>query len=291
MPASPILRFAPSPDGFLHLGHAYSALMNQRLADRLGGTLLLRFEDIDPARCRPEHVDESLADLAWLGIRWQGPVWQQSTRLPAYAVALAKLDTMGLTYPCFCSRGDIARVVETRPDWPRDPDASPLYPGTCRHLTAGTRTAWQAAGRPHGRRIDMAAALSHQPHPLGWTEYRETPEATRVAADPALWGDALLARKDVATSYHIAVVVDDAAQAITDIVRGEDLFAATSLHRLLQALLRLPEPAYHHHRLIRDLSGNKLAKSRNSATLRSLRHAGTDVTAIWQSLEARRDET
>ena len=284
MPASPALRFAPSPNGFLHLGHAYSALMNARIAARLGGTLHLRFEDIDTARCRPDYAAEALADLAWLGLTWQEPVWYQSSRFPVYRAALVRLEAEGLLYPCFCSRGDIARAVADRPQWPHDPDGAPLYPGTCRHRPPAERTALVAAGHRPALRLDMAAALRHCPPDLAWTEYGEGDVPRRVAADPGRWGDALLARKDVPTSYHLSVVVDDAAQGITNVVRGEDLFPATALQRLLHVLLDLPEPAYHHHSLIRDAAGEKLAKSRGAAALRDFRMKGVDFYDVWRRL-------
>ena len=281
-PPTPILRFAPSPNGFLHLGHAYSALMNARVAARLGGILRLRFEDIDAARCRPDYATEAMADLAWLGVEWQGPVVYQSTRFPAYAAALARLRADGLLYPCFCGRGDIARAVADRPAWPRDPDGSPLYPGTCRVLTPAERKARSAAGLRSSLRLDMAAARRRPSPDLHWTEFGESDVPTRVRADPARWGDVLLTRKDVPTSYHLSVVVDDAAQAVTDVVRGRDLFAATALHRLLQVLLELPEPAYHHHELICGIDGSKLAKSRGAASLRTLRQNGVDPASLLQ---------
>ena len=283
MSASPALRFAPSPNGFLHLGHAYSALMNARIAARLGGTLHLRFEDIDTARCRPDYATEAMADLAWLGITWQEPVWYQSSRFPVYKAALARLEAENLLYPCFCSRGDIARAVADRSGWPRDPDGAPLYPGTCRGLSASERGARRSAGLQPALRLDMAAA---QPRAgaLFWTEFEEDVAPVRIRGAPAAWGDALLARKDVPTSYHLSVVVDDAAQGITDVVRGADLRAATSLHRLLQHLLDLPEPAYHHHSLIRDDGGGKLAKSHGAPALRDMRFRGADPDVIRRRL-------
>ena len=284
MPAVPALRFAPSPNGFLHLGHAYSALMNARVAARLGGTLHLRFEDIDTARCRPEYAAEAMADLAWLGLTWQEPVWYQSNRFPLYRAALARLEAMDLLYPCFCSRGDIARAVADRPEWPRDPDGAWLYPGTCRHRSPGERATLLAAGHRPALRLDMAAALRRCSPGFAWTEYSEGDIPRRVVTDPALWGDALLARKDIPTSYHLAVVLDDDAQGITDVVRGEDLFPATALHRLLQVLLGLSEPSYHHHGLIRDAAGDKLAKSRGAAALRDVRRAGADMGELRRSL-------
>jgi glutamyl-Q tRNA(Asp) synthetase len=275
-----ILRFAPSTNGFLHIGHAYSALVNFEMARATGGKLLLRIEDIDLERCRPEFEHAVYADLGWLGLSWEQPVRRQSEHFPEYASALARLTAQGLTYPCFCTRGDIIHAVSNIPDWPRDPDGSPLYPGTCRHLSRAQRERRLAAGGSPATRIDMAAALREVGFPLGWREYRSTSVGRDVPASPELWGDAVLARKDIPTSYHLSVVVDDALQDITDVVRGEDLFAATSLHRLLQALLDLPAPSYHHHALLRDAAGHKLSKSLRATPLRALRQDGMTPAAV-----------
>lgn len=244
--------------------------MNARIAERLGGTLLLRFEDIDTARCRPEYREAALEDLAWLGIRWQEPVWRQSERFPVYAAALERLKARGLVYPCFCSRGDVARAIAGRTDWPHDPDGSPLYPGTCRTLAPAARSDRIAAGERPVWRLAMAQALKLIPEKLQWLEFGESDVPIRVDAQPAVWGDVTLVRRDTPASYHLAVVVDDAAQCITDVVRGEDLRAATNLHSVLQSLLGHVRPAYHHHRLIAGRDGHKLSKSRAATPLRGL---------------------
>ncbi|MCW6509952.1 tRNA glutamyl-Q(34) synthetase GluQRS [Lichenifustis flavocetrariae] len=281
---APLFRFAPSPNGFLHLGHAYSALMNDRLARERGGMLLLRFEDIDRARCRPDYEEAALADLAWLGVAWTPPPTRQSDRFPLYRAALQRLEAEGLVYPCFCTRGDIAKAIDGKPGWPRDPDGSPLYPGTCRRRTPAERDNLAAQGAPAGLRLDLARALDRLPPGLDWVEYREGGAPMGIPAEPARWGDALLARKDIPTSYHVSVVVDDAAQGVTDVVRGEDLLAATGLHRVLQVLLGLPAPVYHHHRLICDASGEKLAKSRAAPTLRARRATGESASDLRRAL-------
>ena len=269
----PVFRFAPSPNGYPHLGHAYSALLNAKMARESGGRLLLRIEDIDVARCRPEYERAIYEDLAWIGLRWEEPVRRQSEHLAEYAQALDQLRERRLIYPCFCTRGDILRAIAGRRDWPRDPDGSPLYPGTCRGLDAAKRQARLASGERAAWRLDMKAAMA-KAGDLTWSEYDTVNVARELAAEPRAWGDVVLARRDIATSYHLSVVVDDAVQAITDVVRGKDLFASTSVHRVLQALLGLPQPRYHHHELIADASGHKLSKSRGSPTLRDLRASG-----------------
>ena len=275
---SHIFRFAPSPNGYLHLGHAYSALFNHEMAQAIGGNLLLRIEDIDTARCRPEFEQAIYEDLRWLGLSWEEPVRRQSEHFDAYAEALARLERQGLVYPCFCSRSEVAGVLSEHPDWPRDPDGSPLYRGTCKNLSAAERNARLAAGQPAALRLDMEAALAQVNarvgRRIGWCEYGSGMRGREVSAEPALWGDAVLSRKDIPASYHIAVVVDDALQGVTDVVRGEDLFMATGLHRLLQILLELPAPCYHHHELLRDAAGRKLSKSLRAKSLRTLRHEG-----------------
>jgi glutamyl-Q tRNA(Asp) synthetase len=280
----PVFRFAPSPNGYLHLGHAFSALLNHDLAQRAGGRLLLRIEDIDPARCRPEYEDAIYEDLGWLGVRWEAPVRRQSGHFADYRHALEKLSAQGLVYPSFESRAEIAKLVAAREAdgaWPRDPDGAPLYPGTAKQLSADERRRLIASGAPYALRLDMGAALARAGE-LTWTEQGEGPdgETGAVAANPQAWGDVILARKETPTSYHLSVVVDDALQGVTDVVRGQDLFHATSVHRLLQRLLGLPEPAYRHHRLIRDEAGAKLAKSSGSTGLRELRAAGKTPTDI-----------
>jgi glutamyl-Q tRNA(Asp) synthetase len=279
----PVFRFAPSPNGYLHLGHALSALINTDMARAANGRLLLRIEDIDLSRCRPEYEAAINEDLAWLGLAWEEPVRRQSEHFAAYRAALDRLFTMGLVYPSFESRADIARLVVARERagaWPRDPDGVPLYPGTAQELSADERRE-RMAREPYALRLDMAAALART-GTLDWHETGRGPEGEtgRVPAAPAQWGDVVLGRKETPTSYHLAVVIDDALQEVTDVVRGEDLFRATSVHRLLQALLELPAPTYHHHRLIRDAEGRKLAKSTRATGLRELRAQGLTPAAI-----------
>lgn len=281
----PVCRFAPSPNGPLHLGHAYSALCNRAVAARGGGRLLLRMEDIDRARCTPAFAAGIEDDLRWLGVGWEAPVVRQSERFPLYAAALDRLAARDLVYPCFCTRGDLVAATGSGLGGPRDPDGAPLYPGTCRALSAAARDR-HAASRPFCLRLDMARALGTLSQPLHWSEFGEGAAARRVAADPSAWGDAVLRRKDVPASYHVAVVADDAAQGVTDVVRGRDLFAATGLHRLLQALLGLPAPRYHHHRLVLDAAGHKLSKSRSSRPLAAWRQAGATPSDIDRAIEA-----
>jgi glutamyl-Q tRNA(Asp) synthetase len=276
-----VFRFAPSPNGYLHLGHAYSALMNEKLAREAGGRLLLRIEDIDVGRCRPEFEEAIVADLAWLGIVFDGAPRRQSDHFHDYALAVERLDARGLVYSCFCTRAEIARAVRSRIDWPRDPDGSPIYPGTCKHLRndeEGLRD--RGDGRYAAQRLDMNEALAEAGVRIGWREYGEGGAARDVSGEPNIWGDVVLARKDVPASYHIAVVVDDALQGVTDVVRGADLLAATSLHRLLQVLLGLPAPDYHHHDLVRDESGAKMSKSARSTPLRALRAEGVSPEEV-----------
>ncbi|WP_440636912.1 tRNA glutamyl-Q(34) synthetase GluQRS [Bradyrhizobium sp. PUT101] len=282
----PVFRFAPSPNGLLHLGHAYSALLNFERAREAGGRLLLRIEDIDVARCRPEYETAIYEDLAWLGIAWETPVRRQSEHLADYRAALEKLSALGLVYPAFESRAEIARLVAAREVdglWPRDPDGAPLYPGDAKSLSADERSHLIASGAPYALRLDMQAACRRAAR-LSWNELGEGPDGERgiVPARPEAWGDVILARKETPTSYHLSVVVDDALQGVSEIVRGQDLFYATSVHRLLQVLLGLPEPAYRHHRLIRDEAGRKLSKSSRSTGLRALRAAGVTPVRIRQ---------
>jgi glutamyl-Q tRNA(Asp) synthetase len=277
MTPPPVFRFAPSPNGYLHLGHAFSALLNFDLARQSGGRLLLRIEDVDPTRCRPEFEAAIYQDLAWLGIVWEQPVRRQSAHLSDYRAALAKLSAQGLVFSSFESRAEIVRPVREREAngaWPRDPDGAPLYPGAAKSLLPIERARLLASGAPHALRLDMAAAVTHAGG-LTWTEHGEGPdgETGQVAADPQKWGDVVVARKETPTSYHLSVVVDDALQGVTDVVRGRDLFHATGVHRLLQHLLGLPEPAYRHHHLILD-AGQKLSKSTGATGLRELRAAG-----------------
>lgn len=284
----PVFRFAPSPNGHLHLGHAYSALFNAKLAREAGGRLLLRIEDIDPERSRPEYEQAIYEDLAWLGLRWEEPVRRQSQHLSDYQVAIERLAEEGLVYHCFCTRGEIAAAVGKLSDrlgsWPRDPDGSPFYPGTCKHLSDQDKDRRAASGRHAAMRLDMQAALARAQDRIGWCEFFEGGEPRDVNAEPSLWGDAIVARKDVPTSYHLAVVIDDALQGVTDVARGMDLFNATSLHRLLQTVLELPAPRYHHHRLVEDDEGRKLSKSEGSRTLRSLREEGVSAQEVRRRL-------
>lgn len=277
----PVFRFAPSPNGYLHLGHALSALINGDWARAAGGRLLLRIEDIDATRCRPEYETAIYEDLAWLGLRWEEPVRRQSEHFDDYRAALAKLEAMGLVYPSFESRAEIAALVAAREPWPRDPDGAPLYPGAAKTMPAEERARRLASGAPYALRLDMNAALTRA-STLTWQETGAGPsgETGIVAANPAAWGDVVLARKDTPTSYHLAVVVDDAMQDVTDIVRGQDLFYATSVHRLLQALLGLPAPRYRHHRLVLDSDGRKLSKSTRATGLRELRAQGLTLADI-----------
>lgn len=266
-------RFAPSPTGLLHRGHAFSALLAWRLARQSGGRFILRIEDIDTSRCRPEFEAAILADLAWLGLEWDGPVWRQSERGPVYQAALDRLVAMGVAYPCFCTRADIAAAASA----PHGPDG-PVYPGTCRNLAPEQR-ARRLATEQAAWRLDVAAGLAIT-GPLTWHDRW----AGLQQADPV--GDFVIARRDIGTAYALAVVVDDAAQGVTDVVRGLDLFGATHGQRLLQALLGLPEPRYHHHPLVVDADGKRLAKRDRGETLQAVRDAGTDPAQLGAQLLA-----
>ncbi|MEM7565853.1 MAG: tRNA glutamyl-Q(34) synthetase GluQRS [Pseudomonadota bacterium] len=281
----PRTRFAPSPNGPLHLGHALSALANARVAE--GGECLLRIEDIDAGRSRPEHVASIHEDLGWLGVAFAGRSVKQSERMEAYRAALDRLDAMGLLYPCFATRGEIRVALDGRPDWPRDPDGAPVYPGLHKSLTREARESFARQGRRPALRLDMDAALRRVGRPLSWREDGAGPagETGIVAADPAAWGDVILARRDVPTSYHLSVVVDDAEQGVTHVVRGRDLFHATAIHRLLQALLGLPEPVYLHHRLLLAEDGRKLSKSDGAPRLGALRERGVAPGAVVDALK------
>ena len=282
--SSLVCRFAPSPNGYLHLGHAVSALMNVDLARAAGGRFLLRIEDIDRARCRSEFEAAIYQDLAWLGVTWDGPVWRQSEHLDEYRAALARLEALGLVHPSFESRAEIAALAAAAPGTQlRDPDGAPLYPGTARALSRAERARRIAAGVPHALQLDMAAALARAGTAgLAWTETGAGPEGETgtVAAAPMRWGDVVLGRKEAPASYHLAVVIDDARQGVSHVVRGRDLFWSTSVHRLLQALLGLRAPVYHHHRLVLDPDGRKLSKSTRATALRSLRHDGVTAAEI-----------
>jgi glutamyl-Q tRNA(Asp) synthetase len=279
-----ILRFAPSPNGHLHLGHAYSALLNYDTARELGGRLLLRIEDIDATRCRPEYEQAIYEDLRWLGVSWTEPVRRQSEHFADYQAAIAALEAERLIYPGFESRSEINSLVAERErlgPWPRDPDGVPLYPGRARKMPLAERERRRRVGEPFALRFAMDAAVARA-GVLTWSETGRGPQGQTglITALPQRWGDVVLARKELPTSYHLAVVVDDALQGVTDVVRGQDLFWATGIHRLLQALLGLPEPTYHHHRLVLDEEGRKLSKATQATSLRELRTSGVSAADV-----------
>jgi glutamyl-Q tRNA(Asp) synthetase len=269
-----VTRFAPSPSGYLHLGHAHSALFAWRAARRTGGRFLLRIEDIDNPRSDPAFIDAIQEDLHWLGLDWDGPVWRQSARMDSYAAALERLRARGLLYPCFCSRAEIRAEIAASGQAPHGP-AGPLYPGTCRELAKDERATRMAAGQAYGLRLDIARAVALS-GALSWTDLGRG----EIRADPLAHGDVVLARKDIATSYHLAVTLDDAAQGVTLVTRGEDLFPLTDVHRLLQALLGLPVPQWHHHGLLNDDKGQRLAKRHDALSLRRLRAAGKSPAEV-----------
>ncbi len=279
----PVFRFAPSPNGLLHLGHALSAILNHDMAVETGGRFLLRIEDIDLTRCTPEYEQAIFEDLAWLGLTWEQPVRKQSQHFAAYAEALSRLDGMGLIYPAFLTRGEVKAIVaeheKTGNIWPRDPDGSPLYPDRDRQRSAEERQSLMSRRIRHAWRLDMVKALQLVKTSLNWQESGDGERGT-IPADPAAWGDVILSRSDAPSSYHLSVVVDDALQGITHVVRGLDLFYATSVHRLLQTLLELPQPLYHHHRLLLDQDGKKLSKSSGSTGLKHLREHGLSAADI-----------
>lgn len=283
---APVFRFAPSPNGRLHLGHALSALLNADMARKQGGRLLLRIEDIDLTRCTPELEQAVIEHLTWLGIPFERPVRRQSEHFPLYREALDRLKAMGLVYPAFLTRGEVkARVSAFEREgglWPRDPDGAPLYPTEERELSEGEREEKLATIDRHAWRLDMEKALSHVGKPLTWQETGDGRKG-EIEADPAAWGDVVLWRSDAPSSYHLAVTVDDAAQGVTHVVRGLDLFHATAVHRLLQELLGLTAPVYHHHRLIPGPDGRKLSKSLGDTALSALRAEGktpSDIRAM-----------
>jgi glutamyl-Q tRNA(Asp) synthetase len=268
-----VTRFAPSPTGYLHLGHVRSALEGRRAAREAGGRFLLRLEDIDRTRCRPEFAAAITRDLAWLGLDWDGPVRRQSEHFADYRAALARLDAAGLIYPCFCTRRDIQAEIARAGGAPQGEMGLP-YPGTCRHLGTAERAERRAAARDYALRLDVGAAMART-GPLAWVEGDR-----RVEADPAALGDVVLARKEMPTSYHLAVTLDDALQGVTLVTRGVDLFAATHIHRLLQALLGLPTPQYQHHPLLIDAQGRRLAKRDRALTIRAMREAGMSPVEV-----------
>lgn len=278
--SKPILRFAPSPNGRLHLGHAYSALYTWQAAAQLDGTALLRMEDTDPERCKPEFAQAIIDDLHWLGLAWPEPIMVQSERFPIYAEAANRLRDADLLYPCFCSRSDIAAKAKGT-----DPDGAPLYPGTCRHMSRGEQIERLERGDPVQFRLDTASAMAR----TGMLTFTivgplVTDRPQIRYARPERWGDVVLQRKGTPTSYHLSVVVDDAAQGVTHVTRGRDMEPATDFHVLLQFLLGLPSPIYNFHRLILDAEGKKLSKSKGSPTLASLRDAGRTAQDIRQEL-------
>ena len=273
-----VTRFAPSPTGYLHLGHVRSALEGWRAAREAGGRFLLRLEDIDHTRCRTEYAAAIVEDLAWLGLDWDGSIRRQSEHFADYRDALARLEEAGLLYPCFCTRRAIQAEIDRAGGAPQG-DMGALYPGTCRHLGAAERAEKLGQGADYALRLDVAAAMARI-GPLAWSE-----NGRPIEAQPALLGDVVLARKELPTSYHLAVTVDDAVQGVNLVTRGADLFAATHIHRLLQALLGLPTPIYHHHRLILDADGRKLSKSTRATALRELRKSGAMAADIRRMVD------
>ncbi|MFN7026158.1 MAG: tRNA glutamyl-Q(34) synthetase GluQRS [Pseudorhizobium sp.] len=280
---SPVFRFAPSPNGALHLGHALSAILNHDMATEAGGRFLLRMEDIDLARCTPDYEAAVYDDLAWIGLQWERPVRRQSQHFDDYAAALERLKEMELVYPSFLTRGEVKAVVaaveKQGQRWPRDPDGTPLYPDLDRQRNDAERERLLAGRTRLAWRLDMEKAVSLLGGPLTWRETGQGAEQD-VNAEPSAWGDVILSRWDAPSSYHLSVTVDDALQGITHVVRGIDLFHATSVHRLLQELLGLPAPIYHHHRLVVGQDGRKLSKSEKSTGLAALRDAGASPADI-----------
>lgn len=272
-----VTRFAPSPTGYLHLGHAHSALTAWHAARSAGGRFLLRIEDIDSTRCRPEYAQAILDDLTWLGIDWDGPVRYQSAHLEDYRAALDRLQDQGVIYPCFCTRAEIQAEIAAAAAAPHGPDG-PLYPGTCRRLSPAERQERIAAGVPYALRLDARAAAARTGH-LTWREEGDG-LAGVITVDPEVNGDVVLARKDIGTSYHLAVTVDDDLQGVTLVSRGRDLFASTHVHRTIQALLGLREPMYRHHLLLTDAAGVRLAKRDGALSLRALRAAGRSPAEV-----------
>ncbi|MBZ0217991.1 MAG: tRNA glutamyl-Q(34) synthetase GluQRS [Fimbriimonadaceae bacterium] len=286
-------RFAPSPNGRLHLGHAYAALFTARAARVANGEMLLRIEDIDIARSRPEFIEGIFEDLTWLGLSWPKPVRRQSEHFDDYIRATKRLDDMALLYPCTATRAEITKAIRRQPSHSTkcDPDGSPLYPGIFRDIPRDEAARIKNAGEPFALRLNMQKAYGLAREINGgaiyYTEHGQGPDGQTglLEINPAVWGDIVIARKDVPTSYHLSVVTDDALQAITHVTRGQDLFHATSIHRLLQILLDLPEPVYHHHKLIRDETGRKLAKSAQDTSLLALRESGIKPGEILAFLD------
>ncbi len=281
-PTQPIFRFAPSPNGDLHLGHALSALLNAQAAERLDGTFLVRVDDIDQTRARPEYVQGIFDDLDWLGLTYAADIRFQSQHIAEYQAALDHLSKLELTYTAFTSRRELDAIVRSNPNWPRDPDGTPLFPESERDTPAEIVAERITRGDLHTIRLNMTKALALCPMPLTWQEASSSTftDLHGCRAEPHLWGDPVLARKDAAASYALSVVVDDAAQNVSHVIRGRDLFAATSLQRLLQALLGLPAPLYQHHRLIMGDDGRKLSKSARSTSLKALRADGVTPAEV-----------
>jgi len=279
MPTPVVTRFAPSPTGLLHPGHAFSALAACQLARKNGGRFLLRIEDIDFTRCRPEYEQQLLDDLEWLGLEWEQPIRRQSEHLSDFAQLADDLERRGVLYPCFCTRKDILNEIARAGAAPHGKEG-PIYPGTCRELSRDERLARISRGDSHALRIDLQRAMELGGPGLMWTDLDRGPQTAR----PELLGDAVLVRKDIGTSYHLAVTLDDALQGITHVVRGMDLFESTHLHRVIQALAGFPVPRYLHHELIRDARGKRLAKRDESVTLKSLRESGKTPSTVRRDL-------
>ncbi len=271
-----VTRFAPSPTGFLHIGHAYSASLAWQKAQASTGHFILRIEDIDPTRCRPEFEAGIYEDLAWLGLNWEEPVRRQSDHMDDYAAVLDQLYSRGLIYPCFCTRSEIVAEVARSHSAPHGLEG-PIYPGTCRHISDAKRDQHFADGKPYALRLNLDEALSQVP--LSALTFNEMDKGV-IQCDPTPFGDVVLARKETPTSYHLAVTLDDALQGINLVVRGQDLFSATHIQRLLQSLLDLPTPDYLHHGLVSDMKGRRLAKRNKDATIRSMRENGYTVEEV-----------
>ncbi|MEM7461147.1 MAG: tRNA glutamyl-Q(34) synthetase GluQRS [Pseudomonadota bacterium] len=285
-PTTPVFRFAPSPNGLMHLGHAYSAMLNLKMARDNNGKMLLRIEDIDTVRCTPENEKRMLEDLEWIGFEWDEEPMRQSSQFERYGSTISDLFDEAIAYPSTMSRREIAEAVEAMTangkSWPTDPDGAPHYPGNERIMNAAERAEVMAGEHQYAMRLDLRTAGSMVASQLTWNESGAGPEGQsgEIIADPAIWGDVILGRKDIPASYHLSAVLDDALQGVTHIVRGRDIFHATSVHRLLQELLQLPAPDYHHHDLILDEDGRKLSKSRQSTALRHLREAGMTASDV-----------
>lgn len=294
MSTQPVFRFAPSPNGYLHLGHIYSALINWNIANRYNGRFLLRMEDIDIGRTRKEFIEAIYEDLNWMGLKWEKTVRKQSEHFSEYQKAIQKLLQLNLLYPCFATRKEISEAIRKKnsPAYPLDPDGSPVYPGIYKEVSRAELENRMKSGQLFAYRLNMEAALEYtrqQSLPMQITVMDEEGNIHKKLAEPQRWGDAVIVRKDTPTSYHLSVVHDDAQQGITHIVRGQDLEAATDLHRLLQAVLGLPSPIYYHHPLLKDSSGQKLAKSKGSKSIREMRNEGITPQEIQKLLSESTD--